>query len=267
MKEPARKTVKRLFAVSGNQCAFPKCLTPLVDSDSGKVTGRICHIKGNRLGAKRYDTSQSGEERHRFDNLILLCPIHHDVIDDDEISYTVDRLRAMKSDHEHSTKAITEFTDDTVDQLLLSIEGNVINDGSVIVSHNQMGGQIAHSITNVGPIARRISETVQKRIAWDLLQLPPHEYEIEINHDDEDGNRYAYQITQILNTANWTCRTYAKSMFPRPIVGTSVSYPSHSPSVDKLISSLRGTGLTIEDKLLPALDHVHFLVGYRDDVA
>jgi len=86
---PTTATVKRLFAVSGNLCAFPKCQVPLVDLVSGKVTGRICHIKGRKPGSPRCDLRQTDAERHSFGNLVLMCPIHHDVIDADEASYTV----------------------------------------------------------------------------------------------------------------------------------------------------------------------------------
>lgn len=34
MKAPRDSTIKRLFALSGNRCAFPKCYTPLVDQTS-----------------------------------------------------------------------------------------------------------------------------------------------------------------------------------------------------------------------------------------
>jgi hypothetical protein len=88
-KEPSRPTVKRLFALSGNRCAFPRCSTPLVDPQSGSIVGEVCHIKGEKPGAARYDPNQSNEERHGFDNLILLCNVHHKVADDDEAVYTV----------------------------------------------------------------------------------------------------------------------------------------------------------------------------------
>src|ERR1700743_1066086 len=98
MSGPSVATIKRLYAVSGNCCAFPKCASPLIHD--GKVTGRICHIQGAKPGSARYDEKQVDEDRHGFSNLILMCPIHHDVIDDDEVAYSVDRLRQLKADHE-----------------------------------------------------------------------------------------------------------------------------------------------------------------------
>src|SRR5437868_1911853 len=95
---PSQPTIKRLFAVAGNICAFPRCTQALIHER--KVTGKVCHIKAASPRGKRYDPNQSAEERHAFANLIVLCPIHHDVVDDDEEAYTVDRLTRMKEQHE-----------------------------------------------------------------------------------------------------------------------------------------------------------------------
>ena len=100
MAGPSVATVKRLFAVSGNRCAFPGCALPLVDEASGKVTGRVCHIKADSPGGPHYDPEQHSKERHGFANLVLMCPLHHDVIDGDVETYTVERLLEIKARHE-----------------------------------------------------------------------------------------------------------------------------------------------------------------------
>ena len=103
---PRLATLKRLFAVSGNQCAFPKCQQALIDGET--VTGKVCHIKGRKKGSARYDENQPDEVRHGFANLILMCGRHHDVIDDDEESYPVDRLHRMKDGHEATAEEISD---------------------------------------------------------------------------------------------------------------------------------------------------------------
>ncbi len=132
-----------MFAVSGNRCYFPKCNTSLVDKESGKVTSRICHIKGNRPKSLRYDPKQSDEERHGFDNLILMCPIHHDLIDDD--SDSVSRLNEIKTEHEKIHSKGEEPSNEIINQSIQNL-----NKASLIYSKNQKGGQIAHSIFNIG---------------------------------------------------------------------------------------------------------------------
>ncbi len=70
LTNPRIKTIKRLFAVSGNCCYFPNCNIPLVDEGSGSVTGEICHIEGKKPASPRHNTEQADEERHGFNNLL-----------------------------------------------------------------------------------------------------------------------------------------------------------------------------------------------------
>ena len=95
-----------VVALSSNRCAFPRCTQTLIDGDT--VVGKICHIKGARPGSARYDRDQSAVERHGFDNLMLMCGRHHDVIDDDEEAYSVERLLKMKADHEGRATPIAD---------------------------------------------------------------------------------------------------------------------------------------------------------------
>lgn len=118
MTRPTPATLKRLFAVSGNKCAFPDCTNLLVDPASGKVTARICHIKARRPSGPRYDPDQTHDERRAFENLILMCPIHHDIIDSDLELYTVERLQDIKARHEAENAGGPEPSDDIVNQLL-----------------------------------------------------------------------------------------------------------------------------------------------------
>ena len=120
----------------------------MVDLSSGKVTGRICHIKARQSGGPRYDPNQTDEERHSFENLLLLCPIHHDVIDSDPDSYTVERLTEIKSKHESRQTEETEPEDRIATALIATIESNSISGGSLLFGQNQSGSQMANQITN-----------------------------------------------------------------------------------------------------------------------
>lgn len=102
MGKNARKysamTIKRLFALSGNCCAFPGCEERLVNQKNA-LDSNICHIEGANEGSQRYNSNMDDKDRASYDNLILLCRQHHDVTNDTDI-YTVDDLVKMKRDHE-----------------------------------------------------------------------------------------------------------------------------------------------------------------------
>lgn len=144
MSDPSSCAVKRLFALSGNRCAFPGCPNLLVDS-SGKVTGRICHIRGRSPGGPRYDPTQSEEARHSFGNLVLLCPIHHDVVDGDEVIYSVKRLLLMKQEHEAKATPVHEPSDEVTRELIGNI-GTAGPGSTIVMSHHQSGGITAGTI-------------------------------------------------------------------------------------------------------------------------
>ncbi|MDD5531019.1 MAG: hypothetical protein PHX21_13460 [bacterium] len=103
-KQPTSTTIKKLFALSGNKCAFPKCNENLVDRED--IVCEICHIEAAEKGGPRYNDSKTDDERRAFENLILLCRKHSKVIDSkaNENKYTVKKLKKMKREHEKKYK-------------------------------------------------------------------------------------------------------------------------------------------------------------------
>lgn len=101
-----QKSIKILWAASAGRCAFPNCWKQLCVHDAEEVLpftlGEMAHICGDKPGANRYDASQTDAERDDYQNLILLCPTHHTLIDrkENEAVYTVDTLHKMKTEHE-----------------------------------------------------------------------------------------------------------------------------------------------------------------------
>jgi hypothetical protein len=102
MKTLSESVIKHLFALSRNICAYPNCDTEIVQQTTGTVIGNICHIKGLSPGGPRYDPNQTDEERNSFENLILLCGVHHKIVDDQPDKFTVEALQKMKEKHEQS---------------------------------------------------------------------------------------------------------------------------------------------------------------------
>lgn len=95
---PKFEVLRALFARSGNQCAFPSCTQPLINSKN-QFIGQICHIEAALPGGERFNPNQSGDERRNYDNLLLLCYPHH-VETNDVVEYTVEMLKKIKYEHE-----------------------------------------------------------------------------------------------------------------------------------------------------------------------
>ncbi|MEU8545257.1 HNH endonuclease [Streptomyces sp. NPDC048717] len=104
-KEPLPGVARQLWAFSGNECAWgdPPCSTRLV-TEEGAWVGKIAHIVGAEPGSARHEAwdGKDAEQLRDFDNLLLLCGVHHDLIDSTVTrhNYPVEYLRAVKRNHE-----------------------------------------------------------------------------------------------------------------------------------------------------------------------
>jgi hypothetical protein len=92
------KTLKRLFGLSRNKCAFPSCEKEMSDEHSAKHSN-ICHIEAANAGGERWNPNMTDVQRADYDNLVLLCPPCHDITNNVQ-KYTVTVLKHMKKDHE-----------------------------------------------------------------------------------------------------------------------------------------------------------------------
>ncbi len=105
--EPKPATVRKLFALSGNRCAFRDvdtgagCEQELARPAWPRTQGEIAHIAGEKDGAARWDASMTDDQRRAYENLLVMCPTHHNRIDYLEPEkYIEDVLLKMKQDHE-----------------------------------------------------------------------------------------------------------------------------------------------------------------------
>lgn len=93
--------VKRLFAFSNNQCSKPDCTNRLIAEDGNTIIGKICHIEAAKKGGPRFNEEMNNDQRRSYDNLILLCDEHHQMIDNkiNEEEYDKTTLLSWKKDH------------------------------------------------------------------------------------------------------------------------------------------------------------------------
>lgn len=121
----SNQTMKKLFSLSGNRCAFPGC-DQRITNENKDLIGEICHIESANPGGERFNHAQTDKERADFDNLILLCSNHHKETNNVSI-YTVDTLKAMKKNHEeHHSNNHYQISQSEIKDILFSINQNLI---------------------------------------------------------------------------------------------------------------------------------------------
>lgn len=108
--------IKRLWGAAGRECSYPDCEQRLFEAVQDETTGdevvvgKQCHIVSQRADGPRNPGSLTDEEKERwkslienrdgYQNLVLMCGVHHDVIDGDIAGHPVARVVEIKQAHE-----------------------------------------------------------------------------------------------------------------------------------------------------------------------
>jgi hypothetical protein len=152
---PTQKDLKILYQRSGNRCAFPDCQKLLVFSaslqDDPVPASEVAHIVARKSDGPRGSYPLLLAERDKYDNLILLCEEHHHLIDSQSQTYTVERLRQMKADHE---------------KLILEVIGQAVE---------------ARSSQRIEQ--KYVSETLYSTLL-PVLKMPPYIYGVRSDYND-----------------------------------------------------------------------------------
>lgn len=119
---PTKDTLVKLFAKSGNNCAFEDCPERLFD-EKGTFIAEVCHIEAALPGGERFNKNMSNQQRAQEDNLILFCHKHHKITDDVN-EYPVAKLQEIKRKHERQFLHVnpTAITEENIDSFLFEFE-------------------------------------------------------------------------------------------------------------------------------------------------
>lgn len=95
---------KKLWGRAGSRCAMCNCeLTRVNQVES--IIGDEAHIRARRAGGPRHDPSYPVGKLDTYENLVLLCKIHHKLVDDNEEVFTTAALVETKHRHERRVNA------------------------------------------------------------------------------------------------------------------------------------------------------------------
>ena len=174
---------RALWANSAGRCAFEECHQRLVLEGASTtpeyLVGEIAHICGNRPEAERYDSTQSQDKRDGYENLLLLCPTHHALIDKPGAAkvFTVERLREMKFAHEKFVaESLTKDWNSKYDVAI--VISDLLNENKIVFEHlgpkSAIAGRNSQSsahllwlserLATIVPNNRRISEVLKSTI-------------------------------------------------------------------------------------------------------
>ncbi len=214
--EPKSSTIKQLFAVSGNQCAYPNCTSKLVEDNA--VIGQIAHIEAAEENGPRYNAESNDEYRRSHANLFLLCANHHTLIDKKIDHFSTTLLKKYKKDHEKEKPDKVVVSDDMVSEFsdkFCEIINVVQNTGADVKDHvsNELQRHLGKDkiIPTENPLLdceKYISaefpeqiKLIKQQIIEDYEKFPKHRPIIS-NFRKFDGKKFfVMQKFQVLNSA------------------------------------------------------------------
>jgi len=189
----SQKTLKVLFALSGNQCAHPTCtnalIEPATEESDALVTAHICHIYAIGEGGPRGKSGLTEEELNSPENLILLCRNHHAVVDGQHETYPADLLKGWKQTHESEMQKRLSadlesvqadvfshpyFPTALVDQKIED-EIDILRKSRFFVEFDRVGFSLALGRRLVGELSGGTDAVKSRALAWCARLLSPTE--------------------------------------------------------------------------------------------
>jgi hypothetical protein len=117
------KIKTRLWVKSAGRCEYEGCNKNLtIDPTTKKEfnAAYIAHIYAEKPGGARYDDEMSPKLRADFSNLMILCDVHHRLIDIADVdAHSVERLKLMKKAHEERIERLCGIQPNLASEILL----------------------------------------------------------------------------------------------------------------------------------------------------
>jgi len=214
-----REKVKRkLWASSGGFCANPDCHAHLFPFN-GAITNieELAHIIGKKKKSPRGDCQMPLNERDEFENIVLLCPTCHSIIDKNPTQFTESTIKEWKLNHEDSIRYLF------VEQKFKS-RAEIRRYLEPILAENR------YIFENFGPNSdNALNDQLATELIWDKMartKLLPNnrkiEKVIEINQDLLQGNenrlfaefkihREEFEYNKVSGDVNATAPTFPEN--------------------------------------------------------
>lgn len=102
--------IKKLWGLAAGRCSKPGCGSACIEflaAGTAVVIGEMAHVIAHSVDGPRADGGGGGGD-DTYENLILLCPTHHTLIDKAPDDFPVETLQAWKRDHEDRVRKAFE---------------------------------------------------------------------------------------------------------------------------------------------------------------
>jgi len=114
--------VTALVSLAQGTCYWPKCEEPIVRFVNARPVNNFetAHIRAANKDGPRYAEGMTDEERNSFENLILLCLVHHKIVDKlQPNAFSIELLQSWKAVREAGgSAALRGLTEERLQELI-----------------------------------------------------------------------------------------------------------------------------------------------------
>jgi len=159
-------TTEALFLLSRGHCYYPDCKERVMrwSGSEWRIKVQISHIKGRNKGSARHEDSVPVPERNCFRNLILLCKVHHDLVD------------GPRTRHQYSEELMKEWKKAREGNLADELDTLdwITQERLEVMLAGAIEGTMNNIIEGIGHLKEIGSETVVllKKVVAESLRLP-----------------------------------------------------------------------------------------------
>jgi hypothetical protein len=176
-----------LWGRSANRCAICRCELVMdpTETDDEAIIGDECHIVAQEREGPRGESSLDFEQRDKYNNLLLLCKVHHKLIDDQPNTYTVERLREIKAAHEKWVReSLQEF--DSIKQRDDEIYSDYVEEWTRLINLNNWRTWSSYVLGGGQPtISVEFDAQLKSARDWILSRIWPRRYpELEASFEN-----------------------------------------------------------------------------------
>lgn len=151
ISEPTRRAV---WVAAGGRCCICKRRLDVGLADAVVLAGDVAHIAGSSdsAGSPRGDSAVPLPERDEENNLLLLCPTEHRMVDGRlEEMFTEDVLLQLKIRHEKDVQRALDNAFGEVRTLMLRVQGEVARQPTNVPKNQAVAAVLRQGLVPVSP--------------------------------------------------------------------------------------------------------------------
>lgn len=233
---PKPEVLRELFLKSGNVCAFPGCLHPIVDTN-GVYVAQLCHVESAAEGGPRFNPNQTNEQRRNFENLLLMCHRHHKETDDVD-RFPVSKLKEIKKQHEAKFEKVLDSLANDVYDVAFAYEPIRPPSAEVFVKEGLITAEeepifieemneLIRLLNHLSPTTRKIFLLVVNRVDLSSGDFSLNEFQYVVSMQPQE----AYNHIAILERYGLLFDNEDSDFYERKIKVSSVTSESPHPVV------------------------------------